>query len=116
MRPEIGQQRKWQTTELLVPRFQARHGISAELENLGVQCFELFVVRTEPGDLIESPSGERERKESDDCRPAAEAAQRQGAAIVRRQRELRRLSAWLKSGHTCISLRKVGKVEVFDRC
>ena len=63
MGPVIGQQGEGYAAQLFSPYFQARNGVSTDLQNLDVQLLEFFVVRTEPGDLILSPAGKRERKE-----------------------------------------------------
>ena len=61
VRPVVREQRKRQTTQLFRPSFQAGNGVCAELQDFCIKCFELIVVRTEPGDLILSAAGKRER-------------------------------------------------------
>jgi hypothetical protein len=73
MRPVIGQQREGYAAELLRPDLQARDRVSTDLQNLDVQLLEFFVVRTEPGDLILSSTGESEGQEADDDGPPLEA-------------------------------------------
>jgi hypothetical protein len=63
MRPIIGQQGEGYAAQLFSPDLQAWNRVSTDLQNLDVRFLEFFVVRTEPGDLILSPAGKRERKE-----------------------------------------------------
>ena len=61
MRPVIGKQRKRKAAQLFRPHLQAGNSVGADLQNLDVERLELFVVLTEPGDLILSTAGKRKR-------------------------------------------------------
>jgi hypothetical protein len=95
VRPVVGEQRKRQPAQLLRPDFQARNRIRADLQDFDVELLEFVVVRTEPVDLILSPTSEGERKESDDRAPSAIARQREFLVGMRREREVRRRAACL---------------------
>ena len=75
MRPIVGQQGERQTAELLRPGLEARHGVGADLKDFHVLLLELFVVLTEPEDLILSPAGESEWHERDHGLATLEAVQ-----------------------------------------
>ena len=75
MGPVVGQQREGDAAELFRPGFQARNRIGADLEDFDVLLLEFFVVRTEPGDLILSSTGEGEGEEADYDGPATETGQ-----------------------------------------
>ena len=79
------------------PALQAGNGVGADLQDFDIQLLEFFVVRTEPGDLILSPTGERKRKEAHDDGPAAETGERNLLiTVVRSEREIGRCAACLK--------------------
>src|SRR5690606_20342107 len=79
------------------PAFETRHRIGADLQDLDVQLLEFFEVRTEPDDLILSPTGECEREERDDRRAAAIVRERDFLIVVRREREIGRRGACLQA-------------------
>jgi hypothetical protein len=75
------------------------------LQNFDVQLLEFFVVRTEPGDLIFSPTGECKRKKGNDGAPAAKTRERELLIGVRGEREVGRCAAGLKfHGHAPLGL------------
>ena len=76
MGPIVGQQGEGYAAELLSPGFEAGDRIGAELQNFDVQLLEFFVVRTEPADLILSPTGESHRQEAHDRRSSTESRER----------------------------------------
>ena len=97
MGPVIGKEGEWNPSQLFGPRFQARNGIGADLQNLYVQLLEFIVVRTEPADLILSSTGESHRQKADDRRPAPEARERDLlVGIVSGKREVGRRSSCLQ--------------------
>ena len=100
VRPVIGEEWEWQSAELFRPCLEARDGVGTDLQNLYVLLLELFVVLTEPEDLVLSPAGERERHERDHGLAALETAQAELLVYVRRKLEIRRLRSWLQSWHT----------------
>jgi hypothetical protein len=70
--------------------------IGADLQDLDVQLLEFFVVRTEPGDLILSPTGESHGQKADNGRTPAETRERDLlVGVVRGEREVRRRGACL---------------------
>ena len=99
MGPVIREQRKRHAAKLFRPRFQARDGVRAELQDLDVECFELIVVLTEPFDLIRSSAGKGKRHECHHHPAAPKAAQRERLSRMGCQRKFRRLSACLKCCH-----------------
>lgn len=74
MGPVIGKQRKWKAAQLFRPHLQAWNGVGADLQNLDIERLELFVVLTEPGDLILSTTGECKWQISHNGAPAAKSA------------------------------------------
>ena len=99
MGPVVREQRKRQAAKLLRPGLQARISVCAELQDFDIEGFEFFVVLTEPGDLILSSAGKRERQESHHGAAAPEAAQRERLSVMGYQRKFRRLGTCLKSSH-----------------
>lgn len=96
VRPVVGQQGERYAAEVLRPRLERRRGVGAELQDLGVQLLEFFVVRTEPVDLVGSPPGERKRQEGDHDAPPAIACERYFLVGVSGEGEVGRLYASLQ--------------------
>ena len=86
VRPVIRHQWKWNAAQALSPRFQAGQRIGADLQDFNIELLEFVVVRTEPGDLILSPTGERERQKRDHRLLAAEAAEAERLVEMRGKR------------------------------
>ena len=99
VRPEVRQERERQAAELLGPGLQRRNRIGAQLQDLYVLLLELVVVRTEPEDLILSPTGEGERHEGDDRLAALEPVQGERLVQVRSKRKIGCLRSWLQRWH-----------------
>ncbi len=91
VRPVIGEQRKRHAAELFRPRLQAGNSVRAELQDFNTELLEFFVVLTEPFDLVRSPACKCEWHERHHRALAAETAQRNGLAVMRCHRKIRRL-------------------------
>jgi len=86
--PVIGEEGEGETAEMFGPCLEAGDGVGADLQDFDVELLELFVVLTEPEDLVPSPAGECERQERNYRLAALEAVQRQLAVHVRRKRKV----------------------------
>ena len=75
VRPVVGQEREGNAAEKFRPALETGDGVCADLQDFDVQLLEFFEVRTEPGDLILSPTGECEWQKAHDDRTAAETCQ-----------------------------------------
>ena len=84
VRPEVRQQGEGHAAQFFGPTLETGRGVDTELQNLAVQLLEFFVVRTEPVDLVRSPTGKRERHERDHDRPPAQAGERDFLISMRR--------------------------------
>ncbi len=69
--PVIRKQRERQPAQLFRPGLEARSRVSADLQDLDPEGLELIVVRTEPGNLVLSSTGESKRQKSDHRAPSA---------------------------------------------
>ena len=100
MGPVIGQQREGDAAQLLRPCFQAWNRIGADLQDFDVLLLEFFEVRTEPGDLILSSTGEGEGQEADYDGAATETGQGYFLiVVVRGQTEIGRCGSCFELCH-----------------
>ena len=81
--------------QLLGPGLEGRNRVGAQLQNFDVELLELIVVRTEPEDLVLSPTRESERHECNDRLASLEGIQCERLVHVRGKREVGCLRPWL---------------------
>ncbi len=99
VRPEVGQDRERHLFELLGPDLLRVDAVNADLKDLGVQLLELFVVLTEPGDVVLSAARERGRVERNHDPAARVGAELDVDSRVSGKLEVRGLIARLEWWH-----------------
>src|SRR2546428_13611041 len=96
MRPEVRAERVLDPAEGIRPRLQRVDGVAADAHDLGLPTGEALLERVQRGSFAVSGIGEGEGEERDDHAAPAERGERDLAAVVRAEGEVRSVIADLE--------------------